>query len=143
MSVPQMFPSYFSPLLYRKHPGTCFMAPVTEQPTDFDPAPHTRLRSCCQPSSAWEQQGGSVLLAWVRICQPLQGSVEQEGHQQPPPAQSHLGTDTMTLLSSQRHSRKVLTARGFQVPVPGREEHAIPLHCPFTSAGDADLGPAR
>lgn len=32
MSVHKMFPSCFFPLLYRKSPGTCFLAPVTEQP---------------------------------------------------------------------------------------------------------------
>lgn len=129
MAVHKMFPSFF-PLLYRKSPGTCFLAQSQNSPLNLT-LHHTQgSHPAARPAVPGDL--GSVLLAWVRVCQLMQGSVEQGGHQQPQPAQPHLGTDTW---KRQKHSRKVLTARGFQVPMPGREEHATPFHCPLHLCG--------
>lgn len=60
-----------------------------------------------------------MLLAWIRICQPLQGSVEQEGHQQPPPAQPHLGTKTWKCHSDSAGQLEAFQEGSYSQRIPG------------------------
>lgn len=136
MSVPKMLPSWFFPFALQEEPRKMFPGSSRRTATELDPAPHTR-GSDPAASPAVPGSSGVDLCYWpgsgfASPCRAVWSKGVISSHCLP----SHIweltpGNARGTLLGSQKHSRKALTGRGLQVPVPGREEHTIPFHCPL------------
>lgn len=129
MSAPKMFPSRFFPFALQEEPrnmGNSVSCLQSQNSPLSLTLHHTHEAQVLLP--AQQCLGAVGLICATGLDKNLPGATSS--HCVP----SHTweltpGNTRATLLGSQNHSRKVLTARGFQVPVPGRGKHAIPFHC--------------